>query len=290
MDQDANNPAEQELAPDEQSSNPADEPQPDTDQADDDGPADEAEPEFEEVEVDGERLNVPKSAAEKLRAAMLRQADYTRKTQELAQQREQLERMQGDTKAQIETERAQVQSVARMLAIDERLQQYQNTDWQAMSQSDPVTAQQKFFEYTQLKDQRAALVDQVRHAEAQRALKQQQETAGRLQQAQEVLTREIKGWSPNLAKELRSVAKSLGAEDRDIDGINAPWIVRALHAQKLLSEMTAKAAKAPAPAPAVPVQTITGARDVARKDPDKMSIDEWMATERRRAAKLGRRF
>jgi uncharacterized alpha-E superfamily protein len=163
-------------------------------------------------------------------------------------------------------------------------------DLNALKQNDPVGYNELRWELNDLGGQVKANEEMIKQHKAAKALKESEAQALALQQASEVLAREIKGWSPNLAKELRSVAKSLGAEDRDIDGINAPWIVRALHAQKLLSEMTAKAAKAPAPAPAAPVQTITGARDVARKDPDKMSIDEWMAAERRRAAKLGRRF
>ena len=46
------------------------------------------EDEDEEVDLDDElKLRVPKSEAQKVREAVLRQADYTRKTQELAEQR-----------------------------------------------------------------------------------------------------------------------------------------------------------------------------------------------------------
>ena len=110
-----------------------------------------------------------------------------------------------------------------------------------------------------------------------------------MQQANEVLGREIKQWSPEYAKGLREVAKSLGASDKDLDGIRAPWIVRALHAQKVLSEMTAKAQKAtPAPA-ATPVKTITGGAAKGTVDPDKLPIGEWMRMEQARMAKLRRR-
>jgi len=260
-----------------------------TDDATDDSDLDTqgVDPEFEEIDVDGEKISAPKLTAEKLRAAMLRQADYTRKTQELSQLRQQSEAEIAQEKARIETAKANFQSVARVTAIDERLQQYANVDWQALSQSDPVTAQQQFFQYQQLKDARGQLVGQIQQHESQRALQEQQETAKAMQQANEVLGREIKGWSPEYAKQLREVARGLGASDKDLDGIRAPWIVKALHAQKMLSEMTKKAQAAPAATPATPIRTVTGA-SAQKADPDKMSIDEYMRHERKRLAKAGK--
>ena len=289
MDDLANNPPEAELADAALEQAPADTEQPDTDQSDEpDLDTDGVDPEFEEVDVEGEKLAVPKTAAEKLKAAMLRQADYTRKTQELAQQREQFQQVTAQEQARIEAEKASIQSVARVVAIDERLQQYANVDWQALSQSDPVAAQQQFFQYQQLKDARGQLVQQIQQHEAQRALQEREATARAMQQANEVLGREIKGWSPEVAKELRAVAKSLGADDKSVDSIREPWIVKALYAQKVLSEMTAKAQAKPPPPPAVPVKTVTGGPQKAVADPNKMSIDEYMRHERKRLARAGR--
>ena len=215
MDDTANNlPETAELAIDNAApeQEPVETEQPETDQSDDDG----AEPEVEEVEIDGIMVALPKEAAEKARAALLRQADYTRKTQELAQQREQLQAAQQAREAQIEAERANIQSVAKVTAIDERLQQYANVDWQSLNQSDPVTAQAQWFQYQQLRDARGQLVQQIQQHEAQRALREQQA----LQHAQEVLGREIKGWSPEYARELRSIAKELGADDSELAAID----------------------------------------------------------------------
>lgn len=291
MTQDDNNSApEPELSQPAHSDAPESSEQPDTDYTESDGgdlDTQGVDPEFEEVEIDGEKVSAPKATAEKLRAAMLRQADYTRKTQELAQMREQSTAEIAQEKARIETARANIQSVARVTAIDERLQQYATVDWQALSQSDPVNAQQQFFQYQQLKDARGQLVGQIQQHESQRALQEQQETARSMQHANEVLGREIKGWSPEYAKSLREVARGLGASDKDLDGIRAPWIVKALHAQKVLAEMTKKATAAPPPTPATPIRTVTGA-SAQKADPDKMSIDEYMRHERKRLAKAGR--
>ena len=287
MDDTANNLAETpELA---QSDAPEAQPteQPEPDQSSDDAPdldTQGTDPEFEEVEYEGKRYALPKE----LKDAILRQSDYTRKTQELAQQREQSAAEIAAEKARIEADRANFQAAARLVALDDRLQQFANVDWQALSQSDPVAAQQQFFQYQQLKDARGGLVAQIQQHESQRALQEREATARAMQQANEVLGREIKGWSPEVAKELRAVAKSLGADDKSVDSIREPWVVKALYAQKVLSEMTAKAQAKPPPPPAVPVKTVTGGPQKAVADPNKMSIDEYMRHERKRLARAGR--
>ena len=255
---------------------------PTADQSNDtDGDTQGVDPEvFEEVEYEGKKYALPPE----LKDAILRQADYTRKTQELAQTRQQAEQTFAQQQARIEAERANIQAVARLTALDERLQQYAGVDWQSLSQTDPVRAQQEFFQYQQLKDSRTQFVAQIQQHEGQRAMQEQQETARQLQDANEALSREIKGWSPEYAQSLREVAKSLGAKEEQLNGIREPWIVKALHAQKVLAEMTKKAGAAAPAVAAKPVRTISGGNAKATVDPDKMSIEDWMRHEQRRTA------
>ena len=152
-----------------------------------------------------------------------------------------------------------------------------------------MAAQQQFFQYQQLKDARGGLVAQIQQHESQRALQEREATARAMQQANEVLGREIKGWSPEVAKELRAVAKSLGADDKSVDSIREPWIVKALYAQKVLSEMTAKAQAKPPPPPATVVKTVTGGAQRAAVDPDKMTPEQfakWRNADLRKRGKL----
>ena len=239
---------------------------------------------FEEVEYEGKKYALPPE----LKDAILRQADYTRKTQELAQTRQQAEQTFAQQQARIEAERANIQAVARLTALDERLQQYAGVDWDSLSQSNGELAQREFMKYQQLKDSRTQFVAQIQQHEGQRAMQEQQETARQLQDANEALSREIKGWSPDYAQSLREVAKSLGAKEEQLNGIREPWIVKALHAQKVLAEMTKKAGAAAPAVAAKPVRTISGGNAKATVDPDKMSIEDWMRHEQRRTASARR--
>jgi hypothetical protein len=259
---------------------------PTADQSDDtDGDTQGVDPEvFEEVEYEGKKYALPPE----LKDAILRQADYTRKTQELAQTRQQAEQTFAQQQARIEAERANIQAVARLTALDERLQQYAGVDWDSLSQSNGELAQREFMKYQQLKDSRQQFVAQIQQHEGQRAMQEQQETARQLQDANEALSREIKGWSPDYAQSLREVAKSLGAKEEQLNGIREPWIVKALHAQKVLAEMTKKAGAAAPAVAAKPVRTISGGNAKATVDPDKMSIEDWMRHEQRRTASARR--
>jgi hypothetical protein len=259
---------------------------PTADQSDDtDGDTQGVDPEaFEEVEYEGKKYALPPE----LKDAILRQADYTRKTQELAQTRQQAEQAFAQQQARIEAERANIQAVARLTALDERLQQYAGVDWDSLSQSNGELAQREFMKYQQLKDSRQQFVAQIQQHEGQRAMQEQQETARQLQEANEALSREIKGWSPDYAQSLREVAKSLGAKEEQLNGIREPWIVKALHAQKVLAEMTKKAGAAAPAVAAKPVRTISGGNAKATVDPDKMSIEDWMRHEQRRTASARR--
>jgi len=259
---------------------------PTADQSDNtDGDTQGVDPEaFEEVEYEGKKYALPPE----LKDAILRQADYTRKTQELAQTRQQAEQTFAQQQARIEAERANIQAVARLTALDERLQQYAGVDWDSLSQSNGELAQREFMKYQQLKDSRQQFVAQIQQHESQRAMQEQQETARQLQEANEALSREIKGWSPDYAQSLREVAKSLGAKEEQLNGIREPWIVKALHAQKVLAEMTKKAGAAAPAVAAKPVRTISGGNAKATIDPDKMSIEDWMRHEQRRTASARR--
>lgn len=259
---------------------------PTADQSDNtDGDTQGVDPEvFEEVEYEGKKYALPPE----LKDAILRQADYTRKTQELAQTRQQAEQTFAQQQARIEAERANIQAVARLTALDERLQQYAGVDWDSLSQSNGELAQREFMKYQQLKDSRQQFVAQIQQHEGQRAMQEQQETARQLQDANEALSREIKGWSPDYAQSLREVAKSLGAKEEQLNGIREPWIVKALHAQKVLAEMTKKAGAAAPAVAAKPVRTISGGNAKATVDPDKMSIEDWMRHEQRRTTSARR--
>jgi len=77
--------------------------------------------EDDEIDVDGKKFLLPKSAAEKLKAERLMHADYTRKTQELALERNNIAQERERVAQEIENNRSDLQDYARLTATEDKL-------------------------------------------------------------------------------------------------------------------------------------------------------------------------
>lgn len=234
-----------------------------------------SEDDSEETEYEGKRYKLPKE----LKDALLRQADYTRKTQEVAEQRKQIEQAQAALRQQAEAQKALVKDYAKVESIAERIEAYDKVDWQTLSQSDPGAAQQHWIQYQTLKDQQSKLVAEIQAKEQARSLEAQQEIAKQIQQGQEVLARDIKGWGPELASKVSKFAMdNYGVTQQELGQIVDPRIIKLLHDAMTFREtqkVTQVAKKAAEVAAVKPVKSL-GTRSSAAKDPSKMNMDEWM--------------
>lgn len=252
-----------------------------------------AEDDGEDIEHDGKTYRVPKD----LKAAFLRQADYTRKTQEVAEQRRALESEQARVQQMDRWAREHTAEIGQLVAIDGRLAQFAQVNWQQWSQQDPVAAQTAFFEYQQLKDARGQTVASLQQRDAQRAQAEERDRATRLAEGRAQLAKAIPGWNDTKSAELgRFGIATYGLKAEEVDNLTDPRLVRVLHDASLWRQHEAKqraAAKATQPAtpPAQPV-TVIGARKaalpVAASSPtsDRLSTAEWM---KRREAELAKR-
>lgn len=177
------------------------------------------------VEVDGEEITV-----EELKAANLRQRDYTRKTQELAEQRKTLEAQYSE----IERERAQY---AQMLpALQQRLEQKeQEPDWDTLYDTDPTMAAKAERQWRKQQDEREAQMQAVQ-AEQQRLQKLQQEKVQQMQeqyvsQQREILPEVIPEWRDNKvaaqeATQIRDFLLGEGFTEQDLGGLTNATLVK----------------------------------------------------------------
>src|SRR5712671_4095938 len=82
-------------------------------------------PDTVEVEYDGKTYQLPPE----LKDALLRQADYTRKTQEVAQNRKALEAEKAAHDGRSQGMRAHILDAARVMALNDQLTQFDRVDW-----------------------------------------------------------------------------------------------------------------------------------------------------------------
>lgn len=230
-----------------------------------------ADPDEEEVEYEGEKYKVPA----KLKDALLRQSDYTRKTQEVAEIRRQAEA----EKQQIAQEREFIQhnlkDVATVTALDQQIAQYQGVNWDQLTESDPVQAMKLERQLRNLQSQREQAAAAVTQRQAHFVQVQQQEAARQLQEGQRVLQREIPGWNESLARELVDYGLKRGYAPEVLQNIRNPQFVIDLHNSYQFTKLREKASQKPKVVQEKPVTRIQATKATATKDPDSMSAEEW---------------
>ncbi len=177
-----------------------------------------------EVEYEGETYKLPP----KLKEAVIRQSDYTKKTQEVAQQRQLYEQTLQQTKLW-QMDRQFSESVAteqaQLSALDSALKQFDALDWRNMSTDDIVRTK---LELDRLKEQRQAVEKSIdgKRGQFQQAVAQHQQQL--IRQGQEFLTKAIPGWNDSLAKEVVSHAISDGYTEAEVQSILDPRNVKTL--------------------------------------------------------------
>ena len=271
-----------------------------TPEADADGAPDEGQPEddTEEVDWDGAKYRVPKP----LKDALLRQADYTRKTQELAEQRRTVEQHFTALTQQAELQQATLEHRVNLRTVEQQLQQFQNTDWQAYAQAYGADATASAMaSWQQYRDAKAELEGAIAKTETDFRQISERSTANAIAQAEQVLSREIQGWSPQLVTTLAGyAAENFGITPQELrDSVINPdgtadtrtfKVLARLHAAETelakLKAQTTKAQQAAKQASVTPAKAV-GQRAGGYKPglDDSLPADEWL---RRRNAQLAR--
>lgn len=277
-------PAEAE-APEVESSEPDDE-APETEASEDgDQPS---EDELEEAEYEGKKYKLPKE----LKAALMRQADYTKKTQEAAELRRQAEMEREIVQADRAFYEAEKQDVAHLTMLASQIKAYEEVDWDAFQANDPQAAQNEWFKFQRMKSQAQDLDQAINGKRQSYEAAKQQAMAQARRQASEALSKPdpAYGWSgkftPELKQKLNEVAYGLGytdkqlvhAEARDVKLFNLAMIgLQALKAQRKPSQPVAN-----------PVPTVKPGAIKAVTNPDKLNDKDWLVWREKQLAKKGR--
>jgi len=185
------------------------------------------------LKVNGEEIEKP---LDEVVALAQQGLDYTKKTQEVAEQRKAVEALQQELNMATQQFQQQqqlnnllIEDVAKVTALDQQLAQYQNVDWQKLSDSDFVEAQKLFFEYNQLQQERSNAVSQFETKRQEALNKQQQMIAAQVAKGKEQLAKEIPNWSPQTTQEIIEHSKNYGFTDGELNSIVDPRHVRVLH-------------------------------------------------------------
>jgi len=178
------------------------------------------------LEVDGEEKTI-----EELRSGFLRQKDYTRKTQELAEHRKAVEAKDQE----MDRERAEYAQL--LPALAERIQQEakQEPDWDTLYDTDPVMAAKAERQWRKEQEERVAQLQAVQ-AEQQRmqqieAQKHVQMQQSYLEQQRQILPDIIPEWRDSKvaateATQIRDFLLGEGFSEQDVSGMSNATLVK----------------------------------------------------------------
>jgi hypothetical protein len=243
-------------------------------------PEPEPEPEMFELELDGEVHALPSA----VKGAFLRQADYTRKTQELAEHRRALE---AERQALLEDRRAVRGATgdrATLMALDHQLEAFDGVDWRAVSEEDPRSAQALWASFQETKALRDQFAYALSHHDSREQLRAAREAAEEMAVTGAQLREEIEGWSPEVAAKLVEYGHAFGVTLEELAQMADARLWKLLH--KAWQADQASQGEAQAQAHTIrPAVTVAGSGAGAGGVRDELGTKDWM---RRRNDQMAR--
>lgn len=245
-------------------------------------PVEQADPEddLEEFDWEGKKIKGPKG----LKDGLLRQADYTRKTQEVAETRKQLEERAQHIEQQAKASDEEMNARAALISIDSDLKSYENVDWDAWEAQDLFAAQAGFRKFQQLQAARGQVDKYLGERQKARTETTQQETAKRLQETRQFAETKIKGWTLEVDAKITDFAtKELGFDWNTLKAAYTPAVYKALHLAWLGHQaINTKTAPTTAKPPVTePLKVVAAkANPPAKKSLSEMSMEEYAASRR----------
>ncbi len=256
------------------------------------GEVEEVVEELDEIEHEGKKYSVPKA----LKPGWLMQADYTRKTQEVAEQRKAIESEREAFTKSMEVRQQLTKEIGQLQVFDETLEQYQKVDWATWRAQDPDRANAALQDMVLLQQRRVQLAATVESKTQEQSQAAQSDFTKRYNETNATLARDIPGWNESAPK-VRDFAIGHGvtADELRIVATN-PTFAKILHkawlGDQIISKQqaAAKAAAAKKPAGETEVKPLTtiGRKPSAAAKPgvhDDLPVDEWVKRERARMQK-----
>ena len=193
-------------------------------ESEDEEPEEDEEEPLYAVRVDGEEQEV---TLDELLKGYSRQSAFTKKTQDLAEERKQIEALQGQytqEMQQIQSERQQYSQYLQSVIENSNLDQFANVDWERLKTEDPISFLEKKEELREAQEKVAHVQREQHQAAAKNDAVAKQQWQESVRQEHGKLVEKLPEWGDpvkqkELAGELRSYASSAGFQDAEIESL-----------------------------------------------------------------------
>lgn len=236
--------------------------------------AEATEPDVVEIELNGKKYNVPAE----LKDGYLMHADYTRKTQEVSEAKKATEARMAEAEAFYNVSQETLEARATLLNVDAQLKQYQELDWRALENEDPMAAMSHWREFQQLKEVRGNIGGFLDKQQNEMSAKAKLETDNRLRETRKFAEEKIPGWSTEVDAKITEFAESKGFTRETLLNAYSPPVYEVLYLAWLGNQSLQKQQAAPKPQTPTPqpLRTVSAKSSPAvTKNPADMSMDEY---------------
>ena len=191
------------------------------------------------IKVDGKDVEV---TLDELQAGYSRQADYTRKSQVLAEQRKKADEELAAT--QQERQHYLLQLEQFNTQADAKIKEFSSTDWTKLKEEDPTEYMLKRDQYRELQDNKRMVEEEQKNLQ----LKSQQEHEAKWQEElgrqQEIMAQRLPEWvdpdkGPKLKQNIKSFAVKKGFTEQEVNSLIDARSVDVLHKAMLYENLLA---------------------------------------------------
>lgn len=180
------------------------------------------EPTVVKLTLDGVETEVPISEIE---SGYMRQADYTRKTQQLAEERKQAAQ-------QIARQMQQAQKVTRdmahLISLHDQMQAFEKADWDALYKENPTEAGRLQARWQQMQSEVKTIQSSIQAQQQQQQAARREQVQRDTVEAMETLQRDIPGFSEKTIIAARDAAVAHGYTAAELDGLTDPRAIKVL--------------------------------------------------------------
>ena len=188
-----------------------------------------SEPRKYTVKIDGKDTEVTE---DELLSGYSRQADYTRKSQVLAEQRKKMD----EELAATQQERQQYQSQLEQfnLQADSKLEEFKSVDWTKLKEEDPMEYALKRDQYRELQENKRLVAEEQQNLAQKQQAEMQTKWNEELARQQEVMAQRLPEWNdpekgPKLKQNIKSFALKKGFTEQEVDSLIDARSVDVLH-------------------------------------------------------------
>ena len=191
------------------------------------------------IKVDGKDVEV---TLDELQAGYSRQADYTRKSQVLAEQRKQADEELAATQQERQRYLSQLEQFNTQ--ADSKLNELKSTDWTKLKEEDPTEYMLKRDQYRELQENKRTVEEEQKNLQYKSQQEQQAKWQEELGRQQEIMAQRLPEWNdpnkgPKLKQDIKSFAVKTGFSEQEVDSLIDARSVDVLHKAMLYDNLLA---------------------------------------------------